>query len=157
MTTKISNLSLRYIKANGEDKQEISMIKIMIREIIKTDIGQIVEIGEYYLVVEYKMDRITWTNQGIIRAIEVISEEGILNQIRVIVVNNIDVNIEEITETIIMKEEVGLGIDNIQIIPEEGIEVVVGLDQVQELVLIETEINAINAGNMIILPKIVQC
>ena len=61
MTTKISNLSLRYIKAITEDKQEISKIEIMIREIIKTDMGQIVEIGEYCLVVENNMDRITET------------------------------------------------------------------------------------------------
>ena len=40
---------------------------------------------------------------------------------------------------IIIKEtEVGLGVDSIQTIPERVIEVVVGLDQVQELVLTET-------------------
>ena len=66
-------------------------------------------------------------------------------------------DIEEIIEMIITKEEeVGLGIDNIQIIPDGVIEVVVGLDQVQELVLIETGLDATNVGNMIILPKIVQ-
>ena len=40
MTIRFSSLNLRYIKANREDKQEISMIK----EITKTDIGQIAEI-----------------------------------------------------------------------------------------------------------------
>ena len=57
----------------------------MIREIIKIDIGQIVEIEEYCSVVEYNMDRITETGQGIIRTIKVILEEeileGICNQI----------------------------------------------------------------------------
>ena len=67
MITKISNLNLRYIKANRDDKQEISMIKIMIRQIIKTDIGQIVQIGEYHSVVEYNMDRIAETDEDLQR------------------------------------------------------------------------------------------
>ena len=91
MTTRISSLNLRYIKANEEDKWEISMIEIMIREVIKIDIGQIVEIGEYHSVVEYNMDRITETDQGIIRTIEVILEEDILeiisNQIKIMLYN----------------------------------------------------------------------
>ena len=74
MTARISNLSLRYIEANGEDKHEISIIKIMIREIIKIDIGQIEEIGEYCSVVEYNMNRITEADQGVIRTIEVTLE-----------------------------------------------------------------------------------
>ena len=48
------------------------MIEIMIRE---TGIGQIVEIREYHLVVEYNMDRMTETDQGVIRTIKVISEQ----------------------------------------------------------------------------------
>ena len=63
---------------------------------------------------------------------------------------------EEIIEMIIMKEtEVGLGINNIQIIPEGMINVVVGLDQVQELVPIERELDAIYVGNIIILLRTV--
>ena len=48
---------------------------------------------------------------------------------------------EELTEMITLEEvEVGLGADNIQVISAEMTEVaVVGLDEVQELVLIETE------------------
>ena len=81
------------------------------------------------------MDRITETDLGIIRTTEVISEaeifEGICNQIRIIEVKIIEVDAEEIIEMIIMNEVgVGLGIDNIQIIPEQTIEVVAGLDQV---------------------------
>ena len=58
------------------------MIKIIIiREIIKIDIDQIVEIGEYHSVVECNMDRIIETDHGIIRTIEVTSEEEILEDI----------------------------------------------------------------------------
>ena len=52
--------------------------------------------------------------------------------------------------------EVSLGIYDIQIIPEGMRKVVVGVDQVQELVPIEKELDAINIENMIILLKIVQ-
>ena len=50
----------------------------MIREIIKIDIDQIVEKGEYHSVVGNNMDKITETDQGIIRTVEVILEEVIL-------------------------------------------------------------------------------
>ena len=50
----------------------------MVRGISKIDIGQIVETEEYHSVVEYSMDRIIETDQGIIRFIEVILEEKIL-------------------------------------------------------------------------------
>ena len=102
------------------------------------------------------MNRITETDQGIIRIIEVILEEeileGIFSEIRII-----EMDTEEIIEMIIMKEvEVGLGIDSIPIILEGVIEIIVGLDQVQELVPIEIELDAINVGNMISLLRIVQ-
>ena len=62
-------------------------------------------------------------------------------------------DIEEIIETIIMIE-VGVGPekDNFQIISEgmTGV-VVVGVDQVQELVPIEIELDVISVENMIIL------
>ena len=45
MMTRLSNLSQKYIRAKGEDSKEISMITAMAREMIKIDIGQIVEIG----------------------------------------------------------------------------------------------------------------
>ena len=62
----------KYIKAKGEDRSEISTIEIMVKEIIKIDIDQIVEIGEYRSVVEYNMNRIIVTDQGIIIIMEVI-------------------------------------------------------------------------------------
>ena len=133
----------------------------MVREIIKIDIGQIVKIGECHSVVKYNMGRMTETDQGVIRTIQVILEEkileGIFGQIRIIEVKIIEVDTEEIKEMIIMEEvEVGPGIDSILIMLEGMIEAVGGLDQVQELVPIEIEFYAINVGNMIILLRIVQ-
>ena len=94
----------------------------MVREIIKIGRDQIAEIGEHHSMVEYNMDRIMGTDHGIIRTIEVILGEEILEGI---------LDTEEIIEMITMKEvEVGLGIDNIPII-EGKIEVTVGLDQSQ--------------------------
>ena len=55
------------MKAKEEERQEISTIETMVREIIKVDKGQIVEIGEYCSVVEYSIDRITEADHGIIR------------------------------------------------------------------------------------------
>ena len=133
----------------------------MVREIIKIDIGQkIVETGEYCSVVGYSMDRMKETGEGIIRIIEVILQEEIseeiCNQIEITEVKIVEVDTEEIIEMIITKEaEVGLGIDSIQIIPEGMIEVIVGLYQVQELVPIEIELDAINVENMVILLKYV--
>ena len=133
----------------------------MVREFIKIDIGQIVEKGEYHSVVEYNMDRITETDQGIIRTIGVNLEVEILEEFfvhfRIIEVKIIEVDTEEIIEIIIMKEiEVGLGIDSILIIIKGMIEAKVGLDQVQKPVPTEIELDAINVENMIIFLRIVQ-
>ena len=119
------------------------------------------EIGEHCSVLEYNMDRITETDQGIIRTIEVIFEkeilEGICGQIRMIEVKIIEVDTEKIIGMIIMKEVgLGLGIDGTLIILEGMIEVIVCLDQVQEQVAKEIEVDAINVGNMIILLRMVQ-
>ena len=57
------------------------MIKTMVRESIKTDIGQIEEIEEYCSVVDDNMDRLTKTDQCIIRTIEVILKQEILEGI----------------------------------------------------------------------------
>ena len=70
--TKINNFSQKYITATGEDRQEISSITAMVRKIIKIDIGQKVERGEYHSVVKYNMGRIIGADQGIIRTAEVI-------------------------------------------------------------------------------------
>ena len=58
MVIRISSLSLRYIKGDKEDKQEISVNRItMITEIIRIDISQIVEIEECHTEVEVSMDK----------------------------------------------------------------------------------------------------
>ena len=58
------------------------------------------EIGEYHSMVEYSMDRINETDQGIIRTIKVNLEEEILEkicdpQIRIMEVKNLEVDIEK--------------------------------------------------------------
>ena len=67
-------------------------------------------------------------------------------------------DVERIIEMTILEEvEVGLGIDSIQVSLAEMIEaVVVGLDHIKELVLIETDLDALSVRNMNILLKIVQ-
>ena len=81
----------------------------MIRKIIKIDIGQIVQIGEYCLMAEYNLDRVMKTDLGIIRTIEVTLEEEILEvvcnpQIRIIEAKTLELDTEGIIETLIMKE-----------------------------------------------------
>ena len=51
---------------------------IMIREIIRIGIDQVVEIGEFHLVVEFSMDKIIEIDQGMNRAIGMTLEEEIL-------------------------------------------------------------------------------
>ena len=134
----------------------------MLKENIKIELDQIMEVRKYCSVVEYKMDRTIEIALGIIRAIEMILGkkilEGIQDQIKIIEDKITEVDIEEFIETIIMKEVgVGLEKESFQIIQEGMTEVVaVGLDQVQELVLIEIGLDAINVESMIILLKTVQ-
>ena len=45
---QIKQFNPKYVKAKGEDRQEIFTITAMVREIIKIDIDQVVEIGEYH-------------------------------------------------------------------------------------------------------------
>ena len=141
MTIRISSLNLIYIKANREDNQEISKIEIiMIRENIKIDISQILEIKEHQIEVEVSMDKIIEEDHIMLITIEMIIEEIISEIHKITEIKILKVDTEGIIEIIIL-EEVGVGLetDNIQVISEGMIEVVVGLDQVQELVLIEIE------------------
>ena len=140
------------------NNQEISTIKIiMIREMIKIDIGQIVEIEEHQTEVEVSMDRIIEEDHIILITIEMILKEIISEICKIIEVRILEVDTERIIEMII-SEEIGvdLGTDNIQVILEGMIEEIVGLDQVQEPVLIEIELDVINVGNMIILLRTFQ-
>ena len=61
---------LRYFKEKEEDRQEISMTDIIIiREIIKIGTDQTAEIEEFHLVIDYSMDKIIETDQGMNRII----------------------------------------------------------------------------------------
>ena len=52
MVDRINSLNLRYIKARKEDRQGISMTNIIItRETIRIGLDEIVDIGEFHLVV----------------------------------------------------------------------------------------------------------
>ena len=83
--------------------------------------------------------------------------ETILELCKIKEVKILEVDTEGIIEMITLEEEeVGLGTDNIQVILEGMTEVVVGLDQVQEPVLIGMELDAINVRYMIILLRTVQ-
>ena len=84
-------------------------------------------------------------------------EETILEKCQIIGVKILEVDTKGVIETIILEElGIGLGTDNIQIISEGMIEVVVGLDKVQELVLIEIELDALSIENIIISLRTVQ-
>ena len=105
MKIRISSLNLRYIKANGEDNQETSTIEIIvIREIIKIDIGQIVEIQEHQTEVEVSMDKIIEEDCIVTIIEEIISEICKITEVKIL-----EVDTEGIIKTIIL-EEVGVGV-----------------------------------------------
>ena len=54
---------------------------IIIREIIRVGLDQIVEIGEFHLVVGYSVDKIIETGQGMNRIIGMTLGEEILEEI----------------------------------------------------------------------------
>ena len=157
MTIRISSLNLKYIKANGEDNQEISMIKIiMIREVTKIDICQIVQIGEHHIEVEVSMDKIIEEDHVMFIIIEMIIEEITPEMHRITEDQRVEVETEGIIGRILLEEVgVSLGRDNIQVILEGMIEVTVDQDQV-ELVLAEIEWDVMGVGNMIISLRTVQ-
>ena len=67
-------------KRSGQTKKYM-IDTIMVKEIIKIDIGHIVEIGEFHLTIEYITDKITEIDQGMMRTTEMILEEKILEGI----------------------------------------------------------------------------
>ena len=84
MIIKIGSLNLRCIKANRENNQEISMIKIiLIGEIIKIDIGQIAEIGGHQIEVKVSMNKIIEEDCVMLIIIEMIIEEIILEILKI--------------------------------------------------------------------------
>ena len=90
--------------------------------------------------------------------IEMTLEETILEKHKITEVKILEADTEQTLEMIILEEvEVGLGIDNIQVILAEMTEiVVVGLDQVQEPITIETDLDALHGRNIIISLRTVQ-
>ena len=134
------------------------MIKIiMTREMIKIDIDQIAEKEGHQAKVVISMDRVIEEDYIMSISIEMTTEGIILGIYKIIEVKILEMGTEGNIEMIIL-EQVGvdLGTDNIQIISEGMTEVVIGLDQVQEPVLVVIELNAISVGNMIILLSTVQ-
>ena len=129
------------------------MIKIDIK--IVTD--QTVEIGECHTEVELNTDKTIEEGCSMFRIIEVILGEEILEKCEIIEVKIVEVDIEVTLEmTTLAEVEVGIQKDSIQVILEEMRKIVVGLDQVQESVLIDIGLDVLNVGSMIILQKTVQ-
>ena len=105
----------------------------MIRAIIRIDIDQIREIGEWHLEVEVSTDRIIEEGCNIIIIIiEMILGEEFIEECKIIEVNILEVDIEVTIEMKTLEEvEVDLEKDNIQVILEGMIEAVaVDQDQV---------------------------
>ena len=102
------------------------------------------------------MDKVIEEDSIMLTTTEMIIEEIISETCKIIEVKILEVDTEGMIEMIIL-EEVGVGLetDNIQIISRGVTEIVVDLDQVQEPVLIDIELDAINIDNMIILLRIV--
>ena len=104
----------------------------MIRVIIRIDINQVVEIGEHHLEVEVSMDRIIEEDCNMLKPIEMILGENVLEECKIIEVRILEMDIEVIIEMTIL-EEVEVGKDNIQVILDGMTEAVaVSLDQVWE-------------------------
>ena len=81
MITRINSLNPRYIKAKGEDDQEIIMTEIiMIRVTIKIDIDQIVEIEGHHSEVEISTGRIIVEDHDMLIIIEMTLGETIIER-----------------------------------------------------------------------------
>ena len=116
------------------------------------------EIEGHHLEVGINMDRTKGVVHIMSIIIEMTLEETVLENCKTKEVNSLEVDIEGIIEMTTLEEvEVHLGTDNILVILAEMTEVVVvDQDQVQELVLIETKLDALNVGNMTISLKTFQ-
>ena len=76
---EINSLNLRYFRVTEDDRQEMFMTYVT--EIIKKDIDQIVQIGEYCLAVEYNADKTSKKGQCMIRTIGMTIGEKISKEI----------------------------------------------------------------------------
>ena len=106
-------LNPKFIKAKGDDKQGIIMIKVIIR----IDTYQIVQTGECHSEVELSMDIIIQEGQNMLIIIEMALGEEILEECKTIEVRILQVDREETIDMAILEEvDIGLGKDNIQVI-----------------------------------------
>ena len=122
----------------------------MIKIDIKIDTDQTVEIVECHIEVEFSMDKIIEEECSLIK----ILGEAMLEECKIIEVRILEVDIEVTLEMITLeKVQVGLEKDSIHVVLEDMSKVVIGPDQVQELLLIEIGYNDLNVGSMIILTK----
>ena len=106
----------------------------MIKTDIKIDTNQTVETEECHTEVELSMYKTLEEGCSMIKIIEVILGEEILEECKIIEVRILEVDIEVTLEMITLEEvEVGLEKGSIQVVTEEMSKiVVVGLDQIQE-------------------------
>ena len=79
MMNKINSSNYRYFRVREEDRQEIFMTDVT--EIIKIEIDQMIEIGEFHLVVEYSVDRTIKIGLSMIRTTGKTLGEEILEEI----------------------------------------------------------------------------
>ena len=114
---------------------------IMIEKIIRISIAEIVEIGEFNLVVEINMDRIIEVDQGMDKVIGIVLGEEILEvmqehiKVQILGDRTIEEDIEEMIGMRIMTEkEIGVGLekDHIQTTVEGETRVVVIVYQGQD-------------------------
>ena len=112
------------------------------------------EIEGHHSEVEVNTDRIIGKDHITSMIIEMTLEKTILEKCRITEVKIWEVDIEGIIEMTTLEEvEVGLDEGKIQVILAEMMEIVVGQNQVQELVLMEIELDALGVGNIIITLK----
>ena len=122
----------------------------------KVGIDWTVETGECHIEAELSMDKTIEDGHSMIKIIEVTLGEKILEEHKIIQVRILEVDIEVTLEMItLVKVEVYLEIDSIQVTLGEMREAVVDLDQAQEWVLIEIELDVLSVGSTIILIKTV--
>ena len=95
------------------------------------------------------MDSIIGEDHVMSITIEMTSEKTILERHKIKEITSLEVDKEGIIETIVFKGvEVDLGKYSIQVISVEMTGVVEDLDQVQELILTETELDALSVRNL---------
>ena len=142
----MNNLNLKSTKAKEEDKIEVAMIDtVMISEVIRIDIDQIVETGD-------SIDKIE-VDQGMTKIIEEIILEVIQGCIQIMKDNTIE---ESTNMKVIAEVEIGTGLEKDHFLETSvmvgtmGVQAIVGPDQYQGQVQTWTDSDITSIGNMII-------